>query len=291
MPEWWEEYLRPHTVAEALEALSNAPQPACPIAGGTDLLLDLQQGRHAPVRTLVDLTEITEMNVMEVRGGELFLGAAVPLSRVAASKLVEFHARALVEACNLIGGPQVRNTATLGGNVAHALPAADGTIALLAFDALAEVASPEGCRRLPLEQLFLGPGKSALVNGLDLLVGFYLPLLKAGQASAFKRVMRAQGVALPILNLAAWVEREQGRICQAHIAIGPSGQIPFRARTTEVFLQGKTFEDGLIEDAIINMLQETHFRSSPQRASAEYRRRLAGWLLSQTFTTAWERAG
>jgi carbon-monoxide dehydrogenase medium subunit len=287
----WEEYLRPHTVAEALEALSNAPQPACPIAGGTDLLLELQQGRHEPVRTLVDLTEITEMNILEVRSGELFLGAAVPLSRVAASKLVEFHAQALREACNLIGGPQVRNAATLGGNVAHALPAADGTIALLALDALAEVASPEGYRRIPLEQLFIGPGKSALVNGLDLLVGFYLPLLKVGQASAFKRVMRAQGVALPILNLAAWVEREQEQIHQAHIAIGPSGQIPYRARTTEAFLKGKTFEDGVIQEATIRMLSETHFRSSPQRASAEYRRQLAGWLLSQTFTTAWERAG
>jgi xanthine dehydrogenase FAD-binding subunit len=291
MPEWWEEYLRPHTVAEALEALSNAPQPACPIAGGTDLVLDLQQGRHAPVRTLVDLTGITEMNALEVRRAELFIGAAVPLSRVAASKLVEFHALALVEACSLIGGPQVRNTASLGGNVAHALPAADGTIALLALNAQAEVASPEGCRRVPLAQLFLGPGKSALVNGFDLLVGFYLPLLKTGKASAFKRVMRAQGVALPILNLAAWVEREQGRINQAHIAIGPSGQIPFRARTTEAFLQGKIFEAGLIEDATTSMLSETSFRSSPQRASAEYRRRLAGWLLSQTFATAWGRAG
>lgn len=291
MSELWEEYLRPHTVAEALEALSNSPQPACPIAGGTDLLLELQQGRHEPVRTLVDLTEITEMNVLEVRDEELYIGAAIPLSRVAASKLVEVHAQALIEACNLIGGPQVRNAATLGGNVAHALPAADGTIALLALNAQAEVASPEGCRRVPFEQLFLGPGKSALVNGFDLLVGFYLPLIKAGQASAFKRVMRAQGVALPILNLAAWVEREQEQIHQAHIAIGPSGQIPYRARTTEAFLEGKTFEAGLIEDATISMLSETHFRSSPQRASAEYRRQLASWLLSQTFTTAWERAG
>jgi CO/xanthine dehydrogenase FAD-binding subunit len=204
----WEKYIRAHSVEEALQALSDSPQPACPISGGTDLLLELQQGRHEPVRTLVDLNEIPELNCLEIRGEGLFLGAAVPLSQVSGSNLVALHARALQEACDLIGGPQVRNTATLGGNVAHALPAADGTIALLALDALAETAAPEGRRRLPIEQLFLGPGKSALNLHRELIVGFYLNCCKIGQASAFKRVMRAQGVALPILNLAAWMSRE-----------------------------------------------------------------------------------
>ena len=112
-----------------------------PIAGGTDLLLDLKQGRHAPVHTLIDLTFVPEMTVLELRGDELYIGAAVPVNRVALDPLTGTHAQALVEACDLIAGPQVRNVATLGGNVAHALPAADGTIALTALDAQAEVAS------------------------------------------------------------------------------------------------------------------------------------------------------
>ncbi len=115
-----------------------------PIAGGTDLLLDLKQGRHAPVHTLIDLTFVSEMSLLELRGDDLYIGAAVSVNRVALDPLVGTHAQALVEACNLIAGPQVRNTATLGGNVAHALPAADGTIALTALNAQAEVASPAG---------------------------------------------------------------------------------------------------------------------------------------------------
>jgi CO/xanthine dehydrogenase FAD-binding subunit len=285
----WEKYVRAHSVEEALLALTTSPQPACPISGGTDLLLDLQQGRHEPVRTLVDLTEIPELTTLETRGGELFLGAAVPLNRVAASELVELHASALREAADLIGGPQVRNTATLGGNVAHALPAADGTIALLALEAQVEVASLAGRRIVPVESLFRGPGRSALDLSRELIVGFLIHRRKIEQASAFKRVMRAQGVALPILNVAARISREGQQISQISFAIGPSGQVPFRARNTEAFLTGKHPESAVLAEATAVLLTEAHFRSSPQRASADYRRELAGWLLNQCLTTAWER--
>ena len=198
----WQEYKRPVSVAEAIRDLTSASGPALPIAGGTDLLLDLKQGRRAPVHTLIDLTFIPEMTALELRGDELYIGAAVPVNRVARDPLVGARARALVEACNLIAGPQVRNTATLGGNVAHALPAADGTIALLALDAQAEIASISGLRRVPFHKLFLGPGKSSLKHGEEILVGFQLPITNSHQASCFKRIMRPQGVALPILNCA-----------------------------------------------------------------------------------------
>src|ERR671923_399924 len=137
----WQEYLRPTNLSQALKAFAEASRPILPIAGGTDLLLDLEQGRHAPVHTLLDVTSIEEMTALEVRGNELFVGAAVPVNRIVLDPLVITHAQALTEACNLIAGPQVRNVATLGGNVAHALPAADGTIALLALNAQAEIAN------------------------------------------------------------------------------------------------------------------------------------------------------
>jgi len=145
----WQEYLRPTTVSEALQALKTASGPAIEIAGGTDLLLDLQQGRHSPVHTLVDLNSIAEMTALELREDELFIGASVPVNRIVLDPLAGAHAEALIEAARLIGGPQVRNTATLGGNVAHALPAADGTIALTALNTQAEIASLSGTRRVP----------------------------------------------------------------------------------------------------------------------------------------------
>ncbi len=257
----WQNYIQPKNLTEALDALANAPRPLVPIAGGTDLLLDLEQGRHPSVQTLIDVNSIAELTLLEPRGEELFVGASVPVNRIVHDPLAVRHAQALTEACDLIAGPQVRNVATLGGNVAHALPAADGTIALLALNAIVEIASaltsypkgsgaersrivPEGgsavTRKVPFKELFLGPGKSSLKHGEELIVGFYIPLTNSHQASCFKRIMRPQGVALPILNCAVWLERQTDTIKDIRIAVGPGGGTPFRATQAEDTLRGRS---------------------------------------------------
>jgi CO/xanthine dehydrogenase FAD-binding subunit len=286
----WQEYLRPTNLSQALQAFAEAPRPILPVAGGTDILLDLEQGRHAPVHTLLDVTSIAEMMLLEVRGNELFIGAAVPVNRVALDPLTQENAQALVEACNLIAGPQVRNVATLGGNVAHALPAADGTIALLAMDGQAEIASTAGVRCVPFKELFLGPGKSSLKHGEELLVGFRLPLRKDHQASCFKRIMRPQGVALPILNCAVWLERETDLVRDAHIAVGPGGGTPFRATEAEDTLRGQSFNSDAFEKALEALFSQAKFRTSARRASADYRRHIVSGLFKDVIETAWKRA-
>lgn len=286
----WQEYKRPASVLEAIQALTSASGPAMPIAGGTDLLLDLKQGRHAPVHTLIDLTFVPEMSALELRGDQLYIGAAVPVNRVALDPLVGAHARALVEACDLIAGPQVRNTATLGGNVAHALPAADGTIALTALEAQAEVAGIAGMRRVPFTSLFLGPGKSALNKSEEIIVGFYLPQTKTGQASCFKRIMRPQGVALPVLNCAVWLEREDDIVRDIHIAVGPGGATPFRATDAENTLRGQSLTDTTFASTLESLLSQAHFRTSARRASSDYRKHIVGGLFRDTLETAWSRA-
>jgi carbon-monoxide dehydrogenase medium subunit len=286
----WQEYLRPTNLSQALQAFAEASGPVLPIAGGTDLLLDLDQGRHAPVHTLVDVTSIAEMTTLEVRGDELFIGAALPVNRLVPDPLVGAHAQALTEACNLIAGPQVRNVATLGGNVAHALPAADGTIALLALNAQAEIAGLTGSRRVPFNELFLGPGKSSLKHGAELLVGFYLPLSKRGQASCFKRIMRPQGVALPIINLAIWLERADDMVRQIRIAVGPGGSTPWSGTEAEKALLGKTLNDETFHCALDALLNQVGFRSSARRASADYRRHIVTGLFKDVLETAWQDA-
>jgi CO/xanthine dehydrogenase FAD-binding subunit len=293
----WQEYKRPVSIAEAILALTSASGSVMPIAGGTDLLLDLKQGRHPPVHTLIDLTFVPEMSLLEVRGDELFIGAAVPVNRIALDPLVGTHAKALVEACDLIAGPQVRNTATLGGNVAHALPAADGTIALTALDAQAEVAGPTGARRMPFTSLFLGPGKSALNKSEEIIVGFYIPIhktLKVSEtfrvSSCFKRIMRPQGVALPILNCAVWLEREKDIVKNIRIAVGPGGAIPFRATEAEQALRGQPFTDETFNHTLESLLGQAQFRTSARRASADYRKHIVGGLFKAVLETAWARA-
>jgi CO/xanthine dehydrogenase FAD-binding subunit len=286
----WQEYLRPTNLSQALKAFAEAPRPILPIAGGTDLLLDLEQGRHSPIHTLVDVTSIVEMTALEVRGDKLFIGAAVPVNRIVLDPLAGTHAQALVEACDLIAGPQVRNLATLGGNVAHALPAADGTIALLSLNAQAEVVGLSGTRCVPFKELFLGPGKSALKHGEELLVGFYLPLSKNGQASCFKRIMRPQGVALPIINVAIWLERSNDVISQIRIAVGPGGPTPWSGTEAEKALIGKPLNDESFNFALEVLLAQVGFRSSARRASADYRRHIVTGLFKDVLETAWKRA-
>jgi carbon-monoxide dehydrogenase medium subunit len=292
----WQEYKRPASVAEAIQALTSAPGPALPIAGGTDLMLDLRQGNHPPVHTLVDLTFIPEMSAIDLRADSLYIGAAVPVDRVARDPLVAAHARALVEACNLIAGPQVRNTATLGGNVAHALPAADGTIALAALDAQVNVASVAGTRRVPFLSLFLGPGKSSVDKTKEIIVGFHIPITNIPTtnlpttASCFKRIMRPQGVALPILNCAVWLARAADKVADIHIAIGPGGPTPFRATEAESALRGQPLTDETFARTLEALLAQAKFRTSARRAGADYRKHIVGGLFKDVLETAWQRA-
>lgn len=278
------------SVDQALEAMKAASGDVRVLAGGTDLLLDIEQGRHTPVDTLVDITTIPELKQFETRDDRLFIGAAVVHRKITRSELVREHAQALAEACGLIGGPQVRNMATLGGNVAHALPAADGTVALMVMEAQAEIASPDGQRMVALKEIFKGPGQSTLDPRSDILVGFYLPLSEPHQASAFKRVMRPQGVAIAILNCASWLQREGDQIAEARISIGPSGPTPRRMRQAEAFLKGKFPDEKTIQAAYELVLEEASLRTSRHRATSEYRQEVVRMLLVDTINTAWQRA-
>lgn len=285
-----ERYHLANTIEDALRALAEAPESARILSGGTDLLLDIQQGRHPPVHTLVDITNIPEMAVLEIRGDELFIGAGVPHNKIVKSSLIQEHAEALGEACGLIGGPQVRNVATLGGNVAHALPAADGTIALMALGAEAEIASLDGRRVVALADLFKGPGQSALDPQKELLAGFYLPLREAGQGSAFHRVMRPQGVAIAILNCAVWLQAGNDMIEEIRIAIGPSGPTPRRLKEAEKILKTHPPTQECIHQAYQAVLGEVNLRNSRHRATSDYRKKITGVLLTDSVRTAWKRA-
>jgi CO/xanthine dehydrogenase FAD-binding subunit len=283
----WEQYLRPGTLEQALTILAEADGSARIVAGGTDLLLDIQQGRHPPVSRMVDITGIPELQAIAATDEEIYLGAAATHSTIVEDPLLKEHAACLVEACGLIGGPQVRNVATIGGNVAHALPAGDGTIALLALDAQAQIASRDGRRWSDLEHLFRGPGETTFDRSREILVGFRLKKRRAGETSAFRRIMRPQGVAIAILNMAVWLSRPGGSIVEdVRVAIGPAGPRPLRARETEAVLRGRELSEDVLVWATDALLREAHLRTSPHRATLEYRRHLTGILLRRTIRAA-----
>jgi CO/xanthine dehydrogenase FAD-binding subunit len=284
---FWRTYLTPGSLADALGALREAPGPARVIAGGTDLLLDLQQGRHPPVDTLIDVSRIPELRQVREEGEDVFLGAAATHAELLGAHLVAANAACLRQACSLIGGPQVRNVGTLGGNVAHALPAADAAIALMALDARAELATPGGRREVPIETLFAGPGQVTFDRADTIVVGFRIRRRQVGEGSGFWRVMRPQGVAIAILNMAVWVRLEEdGLIAGARIAVGPSGPRPTRAKSGERALVGQRWA-AIDQVPVVAALQaECQLRSSAHRATSEYRRHLLGVLLNRALPVA-----
>ena len=287
----WQNYHIAFSVHDALETLVDPQGVAAIVAGGTDLFLDLQLGNRDPVHTIIDVSEIPEMRLIEIRGGQLFIGAAVTHKEISQSALVLNHCAALATASGLIGGPQVRNTATIGGNVAHALPAADGTIALLALNATAEVQRISGSQQVSLADLFLGPGKSALNLEPMILTGFYVDLRSQGQTSAFRRIMRPQGVAIAILNMAIWLQRIGDLVEDIRIVVGPSGPVPKRMLAAEEIMKGNKITGTRIKEIEKAILLAASFRTSRYRTSKEYRQDMVGILLHDTLNEAFELSG
>jgi CO/xanthine dehydrogenase FAD-binding subunit len=297
----WKEYHLPTSVDEAVSLLSRYAGRARVVAGGTDLIIDLQQGNEHPVEALIDVTRISGLNAIREENGYIVIGCGVTHNQIVESKLLQQKATCLVEASYVVGGPQVRNVATLGGNVAHALPAADGSTALNALDAEVEVASFGGRKWIPFTQLFRGPGESLIDSTRDVLtaIRFFVGqdgILPNGQVnnlsynSAFSRIMRPQGVALPIMNMATRLSVVDNRIADIAIAAAPVAPTPFRCKQTEAFLKGKPANSESIEAAIEVLLSECKPRTSAHRATAEYRREVLPVLLRRTLSKAIDRA-
>lgn len=287
----FQEYLQPQTIQEALQDLSSATGPVAVVAGGTDLLLELRQGRHPAVQRLVDVSQIKSLGEIKLEDDQIYLGAGVTHKQIITDPLLNEHAKCVVEGCGLIGGPQVRNVATIGGNVAHALPAGDGTISLLALDTEVQLVTMEGSSWRPLIEIFAGPGKVDFDRRNVLVAGFRFHCKGKREGSAFHRVMRPQGVAIAILNMAAWLKAgPDGEIEKIRISCGPAGPKPFRAYETEDHLTGKKWDDALLKEAVEVLAGEVSLRTSAHRATKEYRQKLLPVLLERVIQTAFERA-
>ena len=289
---YFQEYLQPKSIEEALQGLSSATGPVAVIAGGTDLLLELRQGRHPAVERLVDISGIESMSEIKIEGDHIHLGAGVTHKEIINNPLLNDHARCVVEGCGLIAGPQVRNVATIGGNIAHALPAGDGTISLLALDTEVQLTSTEGSSWKPLIDIFAGPGKVKFDRSKIIITGFRFKVKGEGEGSAFHRVMRPQGVAIAILNMAAWLKAGPGgEIENIRISCGPAGPMPFRAYKTEEYLAGNKWDKEIFAEAVDILGKEVSLRTSAHRATKEYRHRLLPVLLEKVIEKALVRAG
>jgi carbon-monoxide dehydrogenase medium subunit len=289
----WNRYFTPETVDAAVELLTQYHGEARVVAGGTDLLIDAKAHPLAqPFAALVDITRIPELCAITREGDTITIGAGVTHTQIVASPVVQQSAICLVESCGVIGGPQVRNVATLGGNVAHALPAADGTTSLVALDAQVEVVFQGERKWLAIGEMFRGTAQSLLDPTRDLLLRFRFTAAGALEATAFERIMRPQGVALPVLACAVWVRLNAARTHfeSARVCVAPSGPIPQRLAAVEDAIAGLPVGANTV-DAMATLAHEhLRLRTSKYRATAAYRHEMADVLLRRTLTRAAQRA-
>ena len=287
----WQSYEMPTSVQEALETLARFEGEAQIIAGGTDLIIELQEGKHT-VECLVDITRIPGLDQIEQRDGWIVIGPNVTFRQIKESALLQEQARVLVEAAGTVGALQIQTVATLAGNVASALPAADGCVALLALDAEVQVTDTAGQRWYPVGELFLGPGKSRVDPTRQMITAIRFPSPQGKHGSAWERIGRRRALVLPILNcgIAVLLDREGKAFETAQIGLGPVAPVPFRARETEAFLSGKPATDEVFAQAAQVAASEAKPRTSVLRASKEYRIRVLQVLVRQGLARAVEQA-
>jgi CO/xanthine dehydrogenase FAD-binding subunit len=268
------EYFAPDRLDEALDILQRHPE-AHVLAGGTDLLVQAQE-RKRSIAALVSLRRIQDLVSAGLDGG-LSLGAMQKVGWVATQSCIQQDYTALAAGAGLIGSIQIRNMATVGGNVCNASPSADTAPGLLALDAQAVLASSQGERRLPLETFFLGPGKTALQPG-ELLIRLELPCPPARFGSFYLRHTPRAGMDLAFVGVSAAVQLgENGEICSARIALGAVAPTPMRAYRAEERLVGCQPDEALINEVSLLASAETR-PIDDLRASADYRRHLAAVL-------------
>lgn len=220
----------PRTLAEALAALAADPE-RLPVAGCTDLMVAEPLAR-AGRRRVLNLLALPELHGIGEVAGAIEIGATTTFSEIAASPLVQAHFPALAAAAAEIGGWQIQNRATLGGNAVNASPAGDSLPVLLALDATAVIASAAATREISYDAFHVGYRKTALGPG-ELLIALRLPLPPAGSAQAFRKIgpRRVQAISKIVVAMRAEVER--GRIVGIRLAAGSVAATPVRLRAAE----------------------------------------------------------
>lgn len=281
----WQEVLYPESVREAVNLLTARPGQARIIAGGTDLVLQLKRGERRAA-CLIDVSRIGEMRGIEESGGVITVGAAVTHAELAASPQIRGVAPVLAQAAREVGSPEIRNVATIGGNVVNAQPAADTALALLALEAEAEVVGVDGSRWVPLLDLYRGAGISAVDSTAQVVLRFRFNVPVGQVGSAYRRLGKCKSIALPVLCAATVVRLEADQVASAAIGLGPVAPLPFRAAEAERWLVGRPSIAETIRRAAELAQEEARPRDSLLRCAREYRQAMVGVLVQSTLERA-----
>jgi CO/xanthine dehydrogenase FAD-binding subunit len=274
-------YVKIKTLSELIERIQD--KQAQILCGGTDLMVKMSSGMiHS--QFLLDISDTEELRGIDGCDDHIAIGAATTISEVLANELVADKLPLLRKVLCTIGSTQIRNRATLGGNLVNASPAADSAIPLLLYEASVDITGTNGNRRMLIEDLLLGPGKTAL-NTDEVITRILIPLPTAPFGSFFHKVGRRKAMVIAIASLGALFKVEDGRINEIRLAAGSVAPRPIRMRALEGQLAGQAITKALIEQAkgtaanAVSPIDDV-------RASSAYRRDVISELVARVVSLA-----
>ena len=268
-------YHHPRDMREALGLLNEIAGECKIISGCTDLIPAIRRGAWSfdDGLNVVDIKGMKELTSIKKDGDTICIGAATRLSEIVHSPVIREHAPVLADAVNEMASLQVRNSATIGGNICTASPAADTAPPLLVLDAQAKVKSFDKEELVPLNQFFVGPGETVL-GSKDILTEIQFPILRPDEKTYRIKLGRRNAFTLSVISVATWVKVKDGVFDSVRIALGAVAPIPMRAKNAEEYLTGKEATAQVIDKGA-KVVEGEVKPISDVRANAEYRKDMA----------------
>ncbi len=263
-------YVIAESTAEVIEVLKKANGLACIVAGGTDLVLDIDTGKKS-AGTLVDIMRIPELKKIELVDGFLEIGSAATLTEIHSHPLVKQYFPSLAKGCRTVGSRLIQNVATLAGNVITAQPAADAGMSLSVLDPQFVLVDEGGTRICGVDGMYAGFGVSEVDSCKTLLTKIRIRIPNEHEAASFQRLELRKSLSLPMLNVAAMGSISGGHFDWVRLRMAPVGKGPVRAVQAEEWLAGQPVTPETFSHAGELALADAKPRSNPLRGSKEYR--------------------
>jgi carbon-monoxide dehydrogenase medium subunit len=282
------EYYEPKTVGETLSLLAKHGAEAKVVAGGTDVMVDIKYKEEPGC--LVNIKKLPGMTTIQENGSSLRIGALVTIHELELSPLVREKLPVLWEAAHQFASLQIRNTATIGGNICRASPSGETLAPLLVLEAQAKLAFSDGEKTEPFTSFFHGPGKSS-VGASGLLTEIEVPYPPTGSKSVYLKHAVRGPMDIAMVGVAVLVIPDDGKnsLREVRIGLGAVAPTPIRATKAEALLRGKPLTAALLKEAAATAASESS-PISDQRSSAEYRRWIVEALTRRGVAETWKAA-
>ena len=276
----WQEYINATSIAQVLNLLAEHKSKARIIAGGTDLVLEMEHDLHQEVETLIDISRVEGLDKIVLdQDGLIHLGAGVTHNQCLDSRIIREGALPLALASWEVGAPQIRNTGTIVGNLVTASPANDTIVPLIALDAQIKICSLKGEKEIPLSEFYTGVRKHILQPD-EMVTGISFRRMESHQRGEYLKLGLRKVQAISLVNMAVILSFEGEKIVDASIALGAVAPTIIHAAQAEKFLVGKTLDEIVIEEAA-KYAMSAATPIDDIRSSADYRQEITRVLVKR----------